>query len=199
VSRAVAVITASSAKRLQTLGPAAQQAVEELRQELEGNPKLGIRRGPVRGDCETVVYRTRLEARENMPGLTVVYVYAPHPPPQRSPSSLSHPTTTEAASQHRSVNFPEIADCCLRATGLRGSPPVRCRGFGLLPSVSTRGRVPGRTGHDQRITCGRNRAYSSVTRPSDSRMPRPAASSPTTQAPRTTRLPSKDGNGASSW
>lgn len=75
------MITASAAKRLQTLGPVAEQAVEELRRELEDNPKLGIRRGPMRGNGETVVYRTRLEPREAMPGLTVVYVYAPQPHP----------------------------------------------------------------------------------------------------------------------
>lgn len=52
------MITASAAKRLQTLGLVAEQAVEELRRELEDNPRLGIRRGPVRGNGETVVYRT---------------------------------------------------------------------------------------------------------------------------------------------
>ncbi|MCZ4509355.1 hypothetical protein O3Q52_14340 [Streptomyces sp. ActVer] len=81
MSRAVVVVTASAAKRLQTLGPVAQQAVEELRRELEDNPKLGIRRGTVQGDGGTVVYRTRLEPREDMPGLTVVYAYAPRPYP----------------------------------------------------------------------------------------------------------------------
>ncbi|WP_314414153.1 hypothetical protein [Streptomyces sp. DSM 40484] len=81
MSRAIAVITVSAAKRLQMLGPATRQAVEELRQELEDNPKLGIRRGPVQGNGETFVYRTRLEPREDMPGLTVVYVYAPQPHP----------------------------------------------------------------------------------------------------------------------
>ncbi|MGI5195062.1 hypothetical protein ACQEVY_15720 [Streptomyces sp. CA-288835] len=81
MSRAIAVITASVAKRLQMLGLVAQQAVEELRRELEDNPRLGIRRGSVQGNSETVVYRTRLEPREDMPGLTVVYVYAPQPHP----------------------------------------------------------------------------------------------------------------------
>ncbi|MER5752760.1 hypothetical protein [Streptomyces sp. NPDC002088] len=81
MSRAIAVITASAAKRLHMLGPAAHQAVEELRRELEDNPRLGIRRGPVQGTGETVVYRTRIESREGMPGLTVVYVYAPQPHP----------------------------------------------------------------------------------------------------------------------
>ncbi|MDW8805812.1 hypothetical protein P1P68_13720 [Streptomyces scabiei] len=81
MSRAIAVTTASAAKRLRMLGPAAQQAVEELRGELEDNPRLGIRRGPVQGNGETVVYRTRIEPREGMPGLTVVYVYAPQPHP----------------------------------------------------------------------------------------------------------------------
>ena len=81
MSRAIAVISASAAKRLQMLGLAAQQAVEELRLELEDNPRLGIRRGPVQGNGETVVYRTRLEPREGMPGLTVAYVYAPQPHP----------------------------------------------------------------------------------------------------------------------
>jgi hypothetical protein len=41
VSRGIAVITASATKRLQTLGPVAQQAVEELRRELADNPRLG--------------------------------------------------------------------------------------------------------------------------------------------------------------
>ncbi|MFG3296523.1 hypothetical protein ACGF3G_48040 [Streptomyces sp. NPDC048179] len=81
MSRAIAVITASAAKRLQMLGLVAQQAVEELRRELEDNPRLGIRRGPLQGNGETVVYRTRLEPRESMSGLTVVYVYAPQPHP----------------------------------------------------------------------------------------------------------------------
>ncbi|MFD7814133.1 hypothetical protein ACFV6E_14435 [Streptomyces sp. NPDC059785] len=81
MSRAIAVITGSAAKRLQTLGVTAQRAVEELRRELEDNPKLGIRRGPVQGRSDTVVYRTRLEPRTEMPGLTVVYVYAPQPHP----------------------------------------------------------------------------------------------------------------------
>lgn len=81
MSRAIAVITTSAAKRLQMLGPVAQQAVEELRRELEDNPKLGIRRGSVQGNGDTVVYRTRLEPRENMPGLTIVYAYAPQPHP----------------------------------------------------------------------------------------------------------------------
>lgn len=73
------MITASAAKRPQMPGPIAQQAV--LRRELESNPKLGIRRGPVQGNGDTVVYRTRLEPRDDMPGLTVVYVYAPQPHP----------------------------------------------------------------------------------------------------------------------
>ncbi|MCZ4509358.1 hypothetical protein O3Q52_14355 [Streptomyces sp. ActVer] len=73
MNRAVVVITASAAKRLQALGPVAQQAAEELRGELEENPKLGIQRGTVQGDGGTVVYRTRLEPREDMPGLTLVY------------------------------------------------------------------------------------------------------------------------------
>ncbi|MDW4911134.1 hypothetical protein RB628_38965 [Streptomyces sp. ADMS] len=81
MSRAIAVITSSAAKRLQTLGAAAQQAVEELRLELEDNPKLGVRRGLVHGNGGTVVYRTRLEPREDMPGPTVVYAYAPQPYP----------------------------------------------------------------------------------------------------------------------
>lgn len=75
------MITSSAAKRLQTLGPVAQQAVEELRRELEDNPRLGIRRGSVHGDGATVVYRTRLEPREDLPGLTIVYAYAPQPHP----------------------------------------------------------------------------------------------------------------------
>lgn len=81
MSRVIAVITSSAEKRLQTLGPVAQQTVEELRRELEDNPKLGIRRGSVRGKGDTVVYRTRLEPREDMPGLTIVYAYAPQPHP----------------------------------------------------------------------------------------------------------------------
>lgn len=75
------MITSSAAKRLQTLGPVAQQAVEELRRELEDSPRLGIRRGSVNGDGATVVYRTRLEPREDLSGLTVVYAYAPQPYP----------------------------------------------------------------------------------------------------------------------
>lgn len=55
MSRAIAVTTASAAKRLQLLGPAAEQAVEELRGELEENPRLGIRRGPVQGNGDRVV------------------------------------------------------------------------------------------------------------------------------------------------
>lgn len=81
MSRAIAVITSSAAKRLQTLGPVAQQAVEELRQELEDNPKLGVRRGSVPSNGDTVVYRTRLEPRDDMPGLTIIYAYAPQPHP----------------------------------------------------------------------------------------------------------------------
>lgn len=81
MSRAIAVVTAAAAKRLQALGPIARQTVEELRRELEENPKLGIRRGPVQGNGAMVVYRTRLEPREGAPGLTVVYVYTPQPHP----------------------------------------------------------------------------------------------------------------------
>ncbi len=80
MSRAIAVITSSAAKRLQTLGPVAQQAVEELRQELEDNPKLGVRRGSVQGNGATVVYRTRLEPRDDMPGLTIIYGSSQPPP-----------------------------------------------------------------------------------------------------------------------
>jgi hypothetical protein len=45
------------------------------------NTRDNIRRGPVQRNGDTVVYRTRLEPREDMPGLTVVYVYAPQPHP----------------------------------------------------------------------------------------------------------------------
>ncbi|GAA3851041.1 hypothetical protein GCM10023084_01590 [Streptomyces lacrimifluminis] len=89
MSRAIAVITSAAAKRLQTLGPVAQQAVEELRRELEDNPKLGIRRGSVRGNGNTAVYRTRLEPREDVTGLTIVYAYAPQPHPPAVAASRS--------------------------------------------------------------------------------------------------------------
>ncbi|GHE29547.1 hypothetical protein GCM10017771_45440 [Streptomyces capitiformicae] len=75
------------------LGLVAQQALEELWQELEVKPKLGIRRGLVQGIGDTVVYRTRLEPREDMPGLTVVYVYAPQPHPPAVAIIPSLPTT----------------------------------------------------------------------------------------------------------
>lgn len=81
MSRAIAVVAAAAAKRLQMLGPGARQAVEELRRELEENPKLGIRRGPMQGNGSLLVYRTRLEPREGTPGLTIVYVYTPQPHP----------------------------------------------------------------------------------------------------------------------
>ena len=35
----------------------------------------------MRGNGDTVVYRTRLEPREDMPGLIIVYAYAPQPHP----------------------------------------------------------------------------------------------------------------------
>ncbi|MFI5569883.1 hypothetical protein ACIA6T_21570 [Streptomyces sp. NPDC051740] len=81
MSRAVVVVATAAAKRLQMLGPVARQAVEELRRELEDNPKLGIRRGPLHDSGSLTVYRTRLEPREGTPGLTVVYVYTPQPHP----------------------------------------------------------------------------------------------------------------------
>lgn len=82
----------------------------------------------------------------------------------------------------------------------RSRPPARR----LRPHHRTRTPTPAHTPHGtppppQRITCGKKRAYSSVIRPEDSRMPRPAGSFSTTQAPRTTWLPSKSGRGASSW
>lgn len=81
------------------------------------------------------------------------------------------------------------------ATG-RGPGTVTGRRRGTAPEPMGGQSAPEPEG--QRITCGRKRAYSSVTGPADSRMPRPAASSPTTQAPSTTRLPSKSGSGANS-
>ncbi|WP_181803536.1 hypothetical protein [Streptomyces shenzhenensis] len=79
MTHVIAVITASAAKRLQALGPAAEQAVEALRQELETNPRLGVLR--VSGRNGQQVYKTRLEPREAVPGLAVAYVYAPQPHP----------------------------------------------------------------------------------------------------------------------
>jgi hypothetical protein len=67
---AIAVVIARAAARAKVLGPAAEQAVEGLRAELEHNPRLGIRRG----------IRAR-EPRPNMPGLAVSYLYLPEPPP----------------------------------------------------------------------------------------------------------------------
>ncbi|MDN3024940.1 hypothetical protein [Streptomyces sp. S.PB5] len=78
MTRVVAVITESVVKCLELLGPVAGQAVEALRQELEGTPRLGVLRC-ARGGQE--VYKTRLERREGMPGLAVAYLYTLQPPP----------------------------------------------------------------------------------------------------------------------
>ncbi|MGW9031949.1 hypothetical protein ACWGQ5_49745 [Streptomyces sp. NPDC055722] len=76
---AIAVVIARAAARAKALGPAAEQAVENLRAELEHNPRLGIRRGTRARGGE--VYKTRIEPRPNMPGLAVSYLYLPEPPP----------------------------------------------------------------------------------------------------------------------
>jgi hypothetical protein len=76
---AVAVVTERAAARAKQLGPAAEQAVEELRAELEYAPRLGIRRGTRAQGGET--YKTRIEPRPGMPGLAVSYLYIPQPPP----------------------------------------------------------------------------------------------------------------------
>ncbi|MFM9613276.1 hypothetical protein [Streptomyces niveiscabiei] len=82
MSRAIAVIATAAAKRLDALTPAAREAVEQLRRELEHNPRLGVLRGSRGATGSQVVYRTRVEPRPGTQGLTVVYVYtyAPHPP-----------------------------------------------------------------------------------------------------------------------
>jgi len=81
VTRAVAVIANAAAKRIDWLAPAAREAVERLRQELEGNPRLGVLRGSSKSPDSQKVYRTRIEPCSEVPGLTVVYVYTYHPRP----------------------------------------------------------------------------------------------------------------------
>ncbi|WP_406863295.1 hypothetical protein ABZO31_23760 [Streptomyces sp. HUAS MG47] len=56
------------------------KAVEELRQELERNPRLGLPLGEAAPDGRQV-FKTRIEARAGMPALVVVYLYLPAPPP----------------------------------------------------------------------------------------------------------------------
>ncbi|MFJ8645863.1 hypothetical protein ACIRNI_07045 [Streptomyces sp. NPDC093546] len=79
-SEAVIVeVTHAARKRVEQLGPGAAAAVEELRAELEQTPTLG-RRVRVLGD-HAEVWVTRIEARADVPALSVTYVHLPHPAP----------------------------------------------------------------------------------------------------------------------
>lgn len=78
MSGVIAAVTVRAAQRAKELG--AEQALDALRQELEQAPRLGVRLGPPRRDGAEV-RKTRIEARDNMPGLAVAYVYTPSPPP----------------------------------------------------------------------------------------------------------------------
>ncbi|MEU0675724.1 hypothetical protein ABZ330_23080 [Streptomyces sp. NPDC006172] len=71
-------MTVRAADRAKALG--VEQALEGLRQELESAPRLGVLLGPPRTDG-TEVRKTRIEPRNDLPGLAVAYVYTPSPPP----------------------------------------------------------------------------------------------------------------------
>lgn len=78
MSGVIAAVTVRAADRAKALG--AEQALEQLRQELEQVPRLGVLLGPPRPGG-TEVRKTRIEPRDGVPGLAVAYVYTPAPPP----------------------------------------------------------------------------------------------------------------------
>jgi hypothetical protein len=78
VSDVIAVVTVRATQLAKGLG--AEQALEELRRELELAPRLGVLLGPRRPDG-LEVRKTRIEATSDVPGLAVAYVYTPSPPP----------------------------------------------------------------------------------------------------------------------
>jgi hypothetical protein len=78
LSGVIAAVTLRAAQRAKDLG--AERALEALRQELERAPRLGVLLGPPRHDGPEV-RKTRIEPRDDVPGLAVAYVYTPSPPP----------------------------------------------------------------------------------------------------------------------
>jgi hypothetical protein len=78
MSGVIAAVTERAAERAKALG--VERALENLRQELEEVPRLGVLLG-LAGRDGVEVRKTRIEPRDNAPGMAVAYVYTPAPPP----------------------------------------------------------------------------------------------------------------------
>ncbi|UGY94098.1 hypothetical protein [Streptomyces gobiensis] len=88
----IAVTTDLAEQQARRIGPAAVDALKNLRAELEDNPRLGRMRGATPEGVE--VYLTHIEPRPDMPPLTVTYVYTPDPPPPTVAISVVTPHDT---------------------------------------------------------------------------------------------------------
>ena len=75
--------------------------------------------------------------------------------------------------------------------------PIRGKNPGPMAAAVVMGMPPG--SYSAGMRWGTKAAPSSVTSPTVSRMPRPAASSPTIHAPSAGRKPSNSGSGSNSW